>query len=354
MEQKSKKGKIALWVAYVILLACTVLGFVFAEQIYGVVESNIGGVITWKVEPMFNGTVSDNAFIQYMYANFLPNLIRTVQIIGIAVTLALLLHLLAKITFRTKRSMTISKLILNFLKWVIAIATVFCIMGAWGADTTMMLASAGVFTLIIGLGSQALVADILAGIFIVFEGDFQVGDIVIIDDWRGEVISIGVRTTRLIDAGGNIKIVNNSEIKTIINQTQELSIAKCYAAVSYNARIEKIEAVIADNIDKLKEKIPDIVEGPFYKGVAELGESSVNLLFVAKCKESDIYQVQRDMNREIKILFDNNNIEIPFNQLVVHMEDDEEVAKASNKDVKKAAAFTSEQKELSKDIEVKK
>ena len=82
--------------------------------------------------------------------------------------------------------------------------------------------------------------------------------------------------------------------------------------ISYGTRIEAVEAVIADNIQEMKEKIPYIVEGPFYMGVSELGESSVNLLFVAKCKENDIYQVQRDMNREIKILFDDNNINIPF------------------------------------------
>ena len=184
----------------------------------------------------------------------------------------------------------------------------------------MMIASAGVVTLIIGLGSQSLVADILAGIFIVFEGDFQVGDIVIIDDWRGTVISVGIRTTRLMDAGGNIKIVNNSEIKTLINQTQELSTAKAYVSISYNARLEDVEKVIYDNLDKMAESIPSIVKGPQYRGVSTLGESGVELLFTASCKEDDIYQVQRDMNRFIKILFDDNNIEIPFNQIVVHQE----------------------------------
>ena len=228
-------------------------------------------------------------------------------------------------------------------------------MDAWGADTTTMLASAGVLTLIIGLGSQSLVADVLAGIFIVFEGEFQVGDIVIIDGWRGEVKEIGIRTTKLIDAGGNIKIVNNSEIKTIINQTQELSLAKAYVAVSYGARIEKIEAVIADNIANIKDKIPAIVEGPFYKGVSELGESGVTLLFVAKCAEDDIYQVQRDLNREIKIMFDDNDIEIPFNQLVVHMGSDAVANEILSKnEIKKAESFNEEQKELSKDINVDK
>ena len=53
-----------------------------------------------------------------------------------------------------------------------------------------------------------------------------------------------------------------------------------------------------------KEQYPAIIEGPYYKGVTALGASGVDLLLVAKCKEEDIYQVQRDMNREIKLLFD--------------------------------------------------
>ena len=214
-----------------------------------------------------------------------------------------------------------------------------------------MLASAGVVTLIVGLGSQALVADILAGIFIVFEGDFQVGDIAIIDGWRGTVKEIGVRTTKLVDAGGNIKIINNSDIRSIINQTQELSVAKCYVGTSYNDRIENIEKVIADNLDSIKEKIPAIVEGPFYKGVAELGPSSVDLLFVAKCKEDDIYQVQRDMNREIKIMFDNNGIGIPFPQITVSYDEGSDSSKVTTATKKQAEAFVEEQKDLSKDID---
>ena len=157
-----------------------------------------------------------------------------------------------------------------------------------------------------------------------------------------------------MDAGGNIKIVNNSDIRSIINQTQELSVAKCYVGVSYGDRIEAIEAVIADNLEKIKEKIPAIVEGPFYKGVSELADSAVVLLFVAKCKEADIYQVQRDLNREIKIVFDDNNVNIPFPQVTVSYDQGNEDTKLSNKDRKVAEAFVEEQKDLSKDIEDRK
>ena len=358
--KKETKNRIIKWSLYGLLAIATILIFVFSESIFGagkeiISEGERKGEIIWRVEPMFWKSNTGSAFADYFLEHAIPNTLRTISIIGLAVTFAIALHYIAKIVFRGKKAKTISRLLVSFAKWAIGLCAVFFILDAWGAPATATLTGAGVLALIIGLGSQSLVADILAGIFIVFEGEFQVGDIVIIDGWRGEVREIGIRTTKLLDVGGNIKIVNNSEIKTIINQTQELSLAKASVFVSYNARIEKVEAVIADNINKIKEKIPAIVKGPIYMGVSELGESGVELLFVAYCKEDDIYQVQRDINREIKIMFDDNNIEIPFNQLVVHMgEDADQQQKVSKQDVRKADKFNEEQKELSQDISIDK
>ena len=339
--EKKKLLKIIGYVAYGLLAAGVIVTFIFDKKLFG-------------AETIFVPIPGQGDFVNYMMTRGFPAMIRTVQIVVLAIAASYVLSLLARLTFESKKTITIALLLLNLLKWVVAIASVFLIMGAWGADTTMMLASAGVITLIIGLGSQALVQDILAGIFIVFEGDFQVGDIVIIDGWRGEVKAIGIRTTKLVDAGGNVKIVNNSDIRSIINQTQELSVAKCYVGVSYGDRIETIEKVIADNLPKIKEKIPTIVEGPYYKGVSELADSAVVLLFVAKCKEADIYQVQRDLNREIKIVFDDNNINIPFPQVTVSYDQGSDTTKLSKKDRKVAEAFVEEQKDLSKDIDDKK
>lgn len=339
--EKKKTLKLVGWIALGLFAVGVVISFVFNKKIFG-------------SETVFVPIEGQGDFVNYMMVRGFPAIIRTVQIVVIAAIANIILSLLAKVTFESKKTITVTLLLLNLLKWIVAIASVFIIMGAWGADTTLMLASAGVLTLIIGLGSQALVQDILAGIFIVFEGDFQVGDIVIIDGWRGEVKAIGIRTTKLVDAGGNIKIVNNSDIRSIVNQTQELSVAKCYVGISYGDRIEKVEKIIADNLPAIKEKIPAIVEGPFYKGVSELADSSVNLLFVAKCKETDIYQVQRDLNREIKIVFDDNNINIPFPQVTVSYDEGSDNNKVSKAIQSKAKEFVEEQKELSKDIDDRK
>ena len=349
-----KVGTILLWCSYALLLAGTAVIFAFWKHIFGISHVDpITKRIVWDFPTMFNNVVSENAAIQTLYQYGVPSFLKCVVIIGVAVTIGIGLHFLTKVKkVGSQKFTTVFILVVNFLKWVVVIGAVFMCLSACGLKAEFSAAGAGIVALIIGLGSQSLVADILAGIFIVFEGDYQCGDIVILDGWRGEIQAIGVRTTKLMDAGGNVKIVNNSDIRSIINQTKELSLAKVYVGTRYEDRIENIESVIADNLETIKKNIPAIVEGPFYKGVSELGESSVDLLFVAKCKEEDIYQVQRDLNREIKIMFDNNGIGIPFPQVVIHKGEDDTPQTVSAKTAKKAQEFTEEQKELSKDIDV--
>ncbi len=339
MEKQKAKVNYVKWIVLAVLAAGTVLAIVFSSQIFG--ESSV-----------FNRAVSGNAFVQTIYSK-IPALIRSVQIITVAVLLSMLIRfILGKAFIKSNRALTIVKLVSSFIRWVIGIIAVLLVLKAWGVNTGTLLASVGILSLVIGLGAQSLIADIIAGLFIVIEGEYQIGDIVIIDDWRGTVKEIGIRTTKIEDAGGNIKIINNSEVKTIVNQTQELSVAKAYIGIEYGESIPRVELVIRNNIEKIKERIPAIVDGPYYKGVNSLSASSVDLLFVAKCKEEDIYQVQRDLNRELKIMFDDNNVNIPFPQVVVNqpVEIDSTSTKAEER---KARKFVEEQKELSKDIEEK-
>ncbi len=334
------KKTVNLVIRYILLflaVAATVTAFVFSTKVFG--EDSI-----------FNSAVSDNMFVNTLYQK-IPALIRTVQIITIAILISMLLRFIMRKGFaRNSRSLTIVKLLENFVRWVIAIAAVLIVLGAWGVDTVTLVASAGVLTLIIGLGAQSLVADIVAGIFMVFEGEFQIGDIVIINGWRGTVQEIGIRTTKLVDSGGNVNIVNNSEITTVVNQTKDASLAKCVISIEYGESIPRVEVVIRDNLEKIREAIPAILDGPYYKGVDALGASSVDLLLVATCREEDIYQVQRDMNRELKLLFDANGISIPFPQIVLNQPT--EFKKAPSKKVERGAReFVEEQKEQSKALE---
>ena len=336
-EKGNKGGQFVKLLLLLVLAAVTVAAFVFTNQLFG-------------EDSVFNKAVSGNNFVNLLYQK-IPALIRSVQIVTIAVLLSLLLRFIMRKGFaRSNRAKTIVNLLESFVKWVIAIVAIMMVLHAWGVDTATLLASAGILTLIVGLGAESLVADIVAGIFMVFEGEFQVGDIVIINDWRGTVQEIGIRTTKIVDAGGNINIVNNSQVTTVVNQTQEVSQASVTVGVEYGESLPRVEIVIRDNLETIKEHIPAIIEGPYYKGVSALGASSVDLLFIAKCREEDIFQVQRDMNRELKLLFDANNIGIPFPQVVVN-----QPATFNTKTTKRmetgARDFVEEQKEQSKGIE---
>ncbi|MDO4484858.1 MAG: mechanosensitive ion channel family protein [Clostridia bacterium] len=243
----------------------------------------------------------------------------------------------------SSRTETVGRLVDSFIKYITAIGVIFYSLQFFGVDTGTLLAGAGILTLIVGLGAQQLVADIMAGLFIVFEGEFRVGDIVTIDGWRGTVEEIGIRTTKIKSPGQDIKIVRNSAISGVINQTRQFSYAVADCGIEYGESLERVEAVLKRELPHIKEHLPAIVDGPFYKGVAELGDSSVVVRIVAQCAEKDRIQLQRDLNREIKLIFDRNDVGIPFPQIVINQPTPRAEATPAEKHA--AAAFVADQKE---------
>ena len=200
----------------------------------------------------------------------------------------------------------------------------FVVGGVWalailGVNLTGIFASLGIASLIIGFGAQSLIEDAVTGIFIIFEGQYHVGDIIVLDGFRGTVRRIGIRTTCIEDAGGNQKIVNNSDIRNVQNRSRNSSIAVCDLCISYDADIRKVEKVIAATLPKIHTKYSELfLNAPRYVGVESLGESSVVMRIVADVTEENFFLGYRTLNRELKLMCDENNIEIPFNQIVVH------------------------------------
>jgi len=336
-NKTTKEIKIGTIIALSILGAITIAIFVLERYIFG--EASV-----------FNRAISPNATITWLY-NKIPAMLRTIQIYTIAWLVSLGIRwFLKKLLARSSRSVTIVKLVNSFIKYLIVIIAILMILAAWGVDTRTLLASAGIVGLVIGLGAQSLIADIIAGIFIVFESEFQVGDIVIIDGWRGTVDEIGIRTTKVIDWQGNIKIINNSQISSIINQSKELSVTTCIVSIDYRESIPRVELVIKDNLERIKKAIPEIVDGPYYKGVDSLGDSSVNLLFVATVKENNYFVVQRALNREIKLIFDENNISIPFPQVTLNQPEEFD-NKVTPHEERQANDFTKDQSKVAKKYE---
>ena len=95
--------------------------------------------------------------------------------------------------------------------------------------------------------------------------------------------------------------------------------------------------------------MPKITDGPFYKGVAQLADSGVVIKIVAQCAEGDRIQMARDLNREMKLIFDKYKINVPFPQVVLNQP--VEFKEATEWQKQQAEKFAEEQRELSKNIE---
>ena len=251
---------------------------------------------------------------------------------------------------KSNRAKTVVSLFDGFVKYSCAIAIIILVLKACGVDTTALVASVGVLTLVVGLGAQPLIGDIIAGIFIIFEDEYHVGEIVTINDFRGTVMEIGIRSTKLIDAAGNIKIINNSAIGDVINLSRELSLAVVDCDFPYDVPVELVETLLKDNFGKIAENIPAIKDGPFYKGVCMYKDSNVTIKIVAKCLEEDRFQVERDLNREYRKVLQANGIDIAYPQVVLNYPAEKKF-KVTKKDKREAEEFANEQKELSQNME---
>ncbi|MEA4912126.1 MAG: mechanosensitive ion channel [Oscillospiraceae bacterium] len=217
------------------------------------------------------------------------------------------------------RMKTIGSMFASIAKYAAILVSLFWGLSILGVNTTAVLASAGVVTLVIGFGAQSLIEDVITGIFIIFEGQYKIGDILVLDNFRGSVVSIGVRTTTIEDAGGNRQIVNNSDIRNFQNRSKKGSVAISDISISYEQDLEALERLLDAELPKFKQSCADLFEDvPKFMGIQSFDSSGILLRFCVSVREENIFKAQRALNRQLKLMFDKNKISIPYTQVVVH------------------------------------
>ena len=119
------------------------------------------------------------------------------------------------------RARTLVRLAYSLITYVGVILIAGLVLTMFGVDTAALLASAGIVSIAVGMGSRELVTDILAGLFMIFEGAVHVGDDVVIGGWKGRVTDMGIRTTEITNEEGDVKILNNSRISDVVNMSRK-------------------------------------------------------------------------------------------------------------------------------------
>ncbi|MBP5230981.1 MAG: mechanosensitive ion channel [Clostridia bacterium] len=217
------------------------------------------------------------------------------------------------------RVRSILSIVSSMLKYIAGIVILCWGLTILGVNVSTIVASVGIIALVVGFSAESLISDVVTGAFMLFENQYNVGDIVEVDGFRGTVISIGIRTTCIADPGDNVKIVNNSAMKNILNRSDKLSRAVSNIAIPYGTDLAKLESEIPALMKRIHEAHPDLMKKePVYLGVQELASSSVILRFIVNVNEKDIYSGARVLNHDLLLGFRELGVECPFPQVDVH------------------------------------
>lgn len=236
-----------------------------------------------------------------------------IQVVG-----GVLIVVLSLFKNKSGRIGTMSTVLISIIKYSMRIIGFCWVLTIIGVNVSTIFASIGILALIIGFGAESLVADIVTGVFVLFENEYNIGDIIEVDGFRGTVTEIGIRTVSVQDSGGNIKIINNSDLKNIINRSNQKSTAVCDIGIAYETDLEEFDKLVIKIIDEITDRNPEAFKsGIKYLGVQELGDFSITLRFAAEAEENKVFATRRLLNKELKIAFDRHNVSIPFPQIEV-------------------------------------
>jgi small conductance mechanosensitive channel len=200
---------------------------------------------------------------------------------------------------------------------VIVVLTSLIVLSHIGIDIAPLLAGAGIVGVAIGFGSQALVKDVITGLFILMEDQIAIGDVVDVGkDHSGVVEAISIRTIRLRDLSGAIHTVPFSEVTSVKNLTRDFAYVVSRITIPIGQDIDRAVEILHEVSEELMadETLRPLILDPFdYQGVDTFDAISGSVVLLARIRTiaGKQWAVGRAFNRLVKIAFDKNGIHPP-------------------------------------------
>lgn len=242
-----------------------------------------------------------------------------VMIFGVLLLKNLIVLILGFFKPKSHRARSIISLTSSLMKYLAFIVILCWGLTIIGVNITTIIASIGILALIVGFSAESLIADVVTGTFMLLENQYNVGDIVEINGFRGIVTSIGIRTTCITDSGDNVKIINNSEMKNILNRSDNSSRAVGDISIPYETDLTALEKKLPALMQEIYDRNSATLNGlPVYLGVQALEASGILLRFIVEVDEKNIFSAGRLLNRELLLGFKKLGIECPYTRLDVH------------------------------------
>ena len=215
---------------------------------------------------------------------------------------------------RVQQIRTLTSVITSVGVFVILFVAMLEVLSLLGLNLGPMLASAGIAGLAIGFGAQTLVHDFINGFFILFENQYDLGDMVRIAGVKGTVEKMSLRQTVLRDEDGTIHIVPNSAIQIVSNTTRDWAQLPLRVVVAYSEPSDKIVKLLKEIGNEVRgdpDFEDDIVSDIDVPGIDRVGNGEVEYLMLIKTRPNKQYRVSRELRRKIKECFEKNNVQSP-------------------------------------------
>ncbi len=217
---------------------------------------------------------------------------------------------------RAARYRTLLPMLRTALLVVLLVITALVVLSAVGVNVTLLLGGLSIFGLAVGFGSQKLVQDIITGLFLLLEDAMQVGDWVTLGGISGTVEKLSIRTIRLRGGDGSLNIIPFSAVTTVTNSSRDFGYAPINLGVGYKDDVDRVQAVIREVFESMTaEPIwrAQILGDLELWGLDQFGASSVVITGRMKTPAGKQYAVKREFHRRVKLRFDAEGIELPYN-----------------------------------------
>ncbi len=217
------------------------------------------------------------------------------------------------------RLKTIRQLSTQLARVVLALLMGSWVLGSMGIDVRPVIAGIGVAGLGISLAAQNIIRDYINGFIILIEDQYNVGDWIEINTYSGTVCLFTLRATRLRDIEGNLVIVPNGAVQTVVNYTKEWSVAVIKVGITYEADYAKARKIIEELGKEMVEGQGNIIlDAPTFQGITDFSPNAVDMRILIKTLPGQQWAVARSFREKIKERFDAENISFAYPQVVVH------------------------------------
>jgi small-conductance mechanosensitive channel len=223
---------------------------------------------------------------------------------------------------REKQAATLGKVIRNVIRIIVWGVAAMMILKELGIEIGPILAGVGIAGLAVGFGAQSLVKDFLAGVFVLIENQYHVGDVIRAGGVAGLVEKITLRVTVLRDIEGRVHIIPNGHVDVVTNMTKEYSRVVLDVGVAYKEDVDHVMDVLREIGEELKadEKFAPMILQPLeILGVEDFADSAVVIRIRFTTRALKQWDVGRELRRRIKKAFDAKGIEIPFPHRTIYL-----------------------------------